>query len=224
MSNSGPVQCPLCHAQESELCCEDRQRKYFSCLICALIYVPEQYHLTPAEERLRYDSHQNSPTDPAYRKFLQRLLDPLLPRLKPGQQGLDFGCGPGPTLSLMLEEHGFSMDVYDPFYANDALLLERQYNFITCSEAIEHFSRPDTEWRRLLGLLQDGGVMGIMTQLYEPAIDFSGWYYKNDPTHIQFFSRTTFEWLAQRDNLDAQFYGGSVVILQKQDVGLRCKN
>jgi len=216
MSNDGGGQCPLCHQQQSRLYFEDRQRQYWACPVCALIYVPVYFHLSPVEERQRYDSHQNSASDPNYRSFLNRLMSPLLTYLRPGQQGLDFGCGPGPTLSLMLQERGFSMSVYDPFYANNLLVLQRCYDFITCTEAIEHFSRPDTEWRRLLSLLNDGGCLAIMTQLVDPLADFSGWYYKNDPTHIHFFSRQTFEWMALRDSLSVEFHGESVAIFKKR--------
>jgi len=218
MSNSGLSQCPLCRSLEASHFFKDKQREYWLCPDCRLIYVPQCFHLSPAEERQRYDSHQNSAEDPDYRCFLSRLMTPLLPHLKPGQKGLDFGCGPGPTLSVMLQEQGYPMSDYDPLYANNPDLLKQQYDFITCSEAIEHFSRPAEEWLKLLGLLKDGGVMAIMTQMHDPATNFSRWYYKNDPTHIHFFSRSTFEWLAQRDRLEAQFSGDSVVIFK---IGVR---
>jgi 16S rRNA G1207 methylase RsmC len=32
---------------------------------------------------------------------------------------LDFGCGPGPTLSILLAEQGQQVDLYDPFYHDD---------------------------------------------------------------------------------------------------------
>ena len=38
--------------------------------------------------------------------------------LKPGDYGLDFGCGPEP-LAAMLSEHGFSVALYDPFFYPD---------------------------------------------------------------------------------------------------------
>ena len=35
-------------------------------------------------------------------------------------RGLDFGCGPGPALTLLMEEAGFAkMNLYDPFYFAD---------------------------------------------------------------------------------------------------------
>jgi hypothetical protein len=34
-----------------------------------------------------------------------------------------------------------------------------------------------------------------MTELYNEGIDFASWYYKNDPTHVFFYSQETFEWI-----------------------------
>jgi len=218
MLSSDLSRCPLCTLRGGKPFFEDKRRQYYLCSNCELIYVPQCFHLSPEAERQRYDLHQNSAEDLSYRNFLQTLLTPLQEYLRPGQEGLDFGCGPGPTLSLMLQEQGYSMSVYDPFYASNPDLLARQYDFITCSEAIEHFSRPAEEWQRLTGLLRDGGVLAIMTMMYGPDTDFSHWYYKNDSTHIHFYSQKTFEWVAQRDNLKLNFYGDSVVIF-KMDSG-----
>ena len=215
MSNSAPEQCPLCLSHQVSPFSKDRQREYSLCSRCRLISVPARFHLSADAERRRYDCHQNSANDPDYRQFLQRLMKPLLTYIEPGQQGLDFGCGPGPTLSVMLQEQGYPMSVYDPFYANDVSVLQRQYDFITCSEAIEHFTQPEREWRRLLGLLVQGGRLAIMTRFHCSVPDFGNWYYKNDPTHIHFFSRATFDWLAQRDSLTVEYSGDSVAILEK---------
>jgi hypothetical protein len=215
MSNKRAGLCPLCHAGAIAFFYTDQYRSYYRCAACELIHVPAEYHLPATEERRRYDSHRNSPADSGYRDFLSRLLTPLLPRLPAGASGLDFGCGPGPTLSVMLREYGFSMAVYDPFYAEDKAVLQRRYDFITCSEAIEHFARPDIEWQRLLELLRDDGWLAIMTRFYDEQMNFARWYYKNDPTHIGFYSVATFEWLAQRDGLTVEFFGDSVAIFSR---------
>ena len=39
-----------------------------------------------------------------------------------------------------------------------------------------------------MGLLKSNGVLAIMTQILTPQKDFEQWYYKNDPSHIGFFS------------------------------------
>lgn len=207
--------CPLCESAPANEFCRDLRRRYFQCAECALIFADPAARLKPDEEKAVYDQHQNSPGDPRYRHFLNRIAEPLVERLgKPGLQGLDFGSGPGPTLSAMLAEQGYDMSVYDPFYAPDASVLNRRYDFVTCTEAIEHFHTPGKEWRLLLDLVKPGGWLGIMTRLVPESGDFSNWHYKIDPTHVSFFSRGTFRHLARRDRLACEFIGEDVILLK----------
>jgi hypothetical protein len=68
--------------------------------------VPKIYQLSEDEEKSRYDTHNNDPKDVRYRQFLSQLSEPLLKKISDNSFGLDFGAGPGPTLSLMLEDYG----------------------------------------------------------------------------------------------------------------------
>ncbi len=208
--------CPLCHGQTAEEFHRDRSRAYFRCPLCRLIFADPSSRLSPAEERRRYEQHENDPQDPRYREFLSRLVEPLAERLgQPPQEGLDFGCGPGPTLSLMMQERGHRMAVYDPFFAPDAATLTRTYNFITCTETFEHFHTPHREWALLSGLLRPGGWLGIMTKLARDRDSFAQWHYIRDPTHVSFFSRATFRYLAERDRLQLEFVGDDVILMKK---------
>lgn len=36
-----------------------------------------------------------------------------------------------------------------------------------------------------------------MTNMYSPEIDFNAWYYKNDKTHVFFYSDEAFNWIQQ---------------------------
>ncbi|MFQ5486930.1 MAG: class I SAM-dependent methyltransferase [Gammaproteobacteria bacterium] len=206
--------CPLCLGGDTRHYHRDR-RSYRQCRRCDLVYVPAAFHLDAVAEKRRYDQHRNNPQDPAYRAFLSRLMIPLLERLPPGAQGLDYGSGPGPTLSLMLAERGHAMNIYDAFYAPHEAALARRYDFLTCSETMEHFAAPGREWRRFLSLVRAGGWIGIMTQLREAKQDFAAWYYKNDDTHVCFYSRATFEFLARRHDLKLYFEEASVILLRR---------
>lgn len=206
--------CPLCEAS-AEPFCADGKRDYLRCPQCDLIFVPENFHLPPDEEKARYDHHQNNPDDPNYRKFLSRLFDPMKEKLEPGAEGLDFGCGPGPTLSLMFREAGFPCAEYDLHYADNPAVLETQYDFLTCSETMEHVYRPREEFERFLRLVKPRGWIGIMTQLHDEAAGpFEKWHYINDDTHVCFFSRQTFSWLAKTCGLSVEFYPDGVILLQ----------
>lgn len=207
--------CPLCGARGAHPHHRDAARAYLRCPVCALVFVPARHHLTAAQEKQRYDFHQNDPQDSGYRHFLARLFEPLAQRLPPGAAGLDFGCGPGPVLAQLFEQAGFPMRLYDPHYAADAGVLERQYDFVTCTEAAEHFARPGEEWRRLAALVRPDGWIGVMTSQYDVTESFANWYYKNDPTHVCFYARETFEWLARRHRLTLYFPSAGVILLQR---------
>lgn len=208
--------CPLCLHPGAQTHHHDTMRAYLRCPACALVFVPARHHLTATQEKQRYDFHQNSAQDAGYRRFLAQLFEPLAPRLAPGASGLDYGCGPGPVLARMFEDAGFSMSVYDPYFAPDSGALQRQYDFVTCTEAAEHFARPGAEWARIAGLVRPGGWIGIMTSLYDAAPPFAGWYYKNDPTHVCFYARPTFDWLARTYNLVPHILTTSVILLQRR--------
>jgi SAM-dependent methyltransferase len=208
------INCPLC-AHDGETFHRDRVRNYLRCPRCDLVFVPGKYHLPPEKEKARYDFHQNDPDDKNYRAFLARLAEPVKTKLAPGARGLDFGCGPAPTLSVMFEEADYTCAVYDLYYAPDQSVFETQYDFLTCSETMEHLGRPHEEFERFLQLVKPGGWIGIMTQLYDKApVPFKGWHYKDDDTHVGFYSRMTFEFLADTYSLRLEFHPDSVILLQ----------
>src|SRR5690554_2011507 len=107
------VPCPLCGARGAPAG-EAGGRPCLECPVCRLAWVSPESRLDAVAERARYETHENHPSDPGYRRFLARLADPLVERLRGGDQGLDYGSGPGPTLSLMLQEAGFPTATYDP--------------------------------------------------------------------------------------------------------------
>ncbi|HHZ83496.1 MAG TPA: class I SAM-dependent methyltransferase [Nitrospirales bacterium] len=207
--------CPLCQAENTIKICTDRHREYLRCQICQLIFVPPNFFLSADDEKARYDTHQNSPDDPKYRAFLSRLFIPMQNRLSPGSSGLDFGSGPGPTLSVLFEEAGHSMALYDHFYAPYPAVLDTPYDFITVTEVVEHLHHPREELDRLWTILKPGGILGIMTKLAPNQEAFAEWYYKRDPTHVCFFSRTTFEWLATQWPAALTCEENDVMLLEK---------
>ncbi len=208
--------CPLCYATPVEAFCQDKRRLYFRCQQCHLVFISPSQFLSANEEKSRYDLHQNAPDDDGYRRFLNRLLLPLNERLALHAQGLDFGSGPGPTLHLMFEELGHLMKIYDLFYAKDISLFEKSYDFITATEVLEHLHQPQKELNRLWQCLKPGGWLGLMTKLVLNRERFSTWHYKNDLTHVCFFSKATFEWLAIQWQADLIFADTDVILLRKK--------
>lgn len=207
--------CTLCHEVRRQ---EQLLRAFFNCSHCLAIHVPKHFHLPAALEKAEYDKHQNFPHDEGYRRFLSRIYEPLLQRIDAPASGLDFGCGPGPVLAMMLEEAGHRMARYDLFYYPDEQVLQQSYDFITATEVVEHLSAPVEVLDRLWSLLRPGGVLGLMTKRVTDIQAFATWHYKNDPTHITFFHERTLQWLANRWRCECELVGSDVVFFRKPAV------
>ena len=188
---------------------------YLKCSRCKLVFVAPGQRLNPEEEKSRYDLHENDPEDPNYRKFLSQLFDPLNKKLPPKSFGLDYGSGPGPTLHLMFEEAGHYMNIFDPFYDNDPVVLNNTYDFITTTETAEHFFEPGKEFNLLWTILKKGGYLGVMTKLLKKPEHFADWHYKEDDTHVAFYSEPTFQWIARHYGADVEIFGERTIILKK---------
>ena len=135
--------------------------------------------------------------------------------LAAGAQGLDFGCGPGPLLAQMFTERGCVMETYDPIFQSRLPAGGARFDFVTLSEVAEHLFTPLADFRQLAGWLKPGGWLGIMTALTD-QVDFATWYYRRDPTHVVFYSRRSFEWLARSLSFSPPtFHGERVILLQK---------
>ncbi|SFU41533.1 Methyltransferase domain-containing protein [Halomonas korlensis] len=207
--------CPLCTSRHTAFYHQDARRDYRQCLRCDLVFVPPAQRLSREAEKAIYDRHDNTPGDAGYRRFLSRLFDPLHQRLAPGARGLDFGAGPGPTLSVMFEEVGHPMAIYDPFYAPATFALTRRYDFITASEVVEHLFEPGRELERLAGMLHPDGWLALMTKRVTSKDAFARWHYIRDPTHVSFFSEASFVWLAQHLQLSLTLPAADVALLHK---------
>ena len=66
-----------------------------------------------------------------------------------------------------------------------------------------------------MGLLKSNGVFAIMTEILTPQIDFNQWYYKNDPSHIGFFSEKALNYLAEKWQAELYVISERVVIFKK---------
>ena len=189
--------------------------EYFRCKTCLGLFTDPKSRLSPEKEKERYSLHNNDVDDPEYRKFLSKLFDPLIKKLKKESRGLDYGCGPGPALASMLREAGFSVDIYDPYFFPDESYRDKVYDFITCTEAAEHFYEPHREFNKLDRVLADKGILGVMTNFYEDTINFEDWYYRKDPTHVVFYAVKTLQCIAEERSWEVDIQCGNVVFFKK---------
>lgn len=216
------MHCPLCHGEKTShyLNIDDGFRgnsDYFQCSECDLIFLDPARRLSPDAEKARYDLHQNSLDDPGYVDFLNRLVNPLCEMLSSGAKGFDFGCGPAPVLSVLMERKGYRMSFYDPFYAPDLDWRKQSWRFITCTEVLEHLFEPGSVIADLdRTLAGPGSLIAVMTQLFSEEIDFKDWWYRKDPTHVCFYSRRSFNWIAGNFEYETVYPDKNVIFLIKK--------
>jgi len=165
------------------------------------------------EEKIRYEKHNNDVNDPKYQQFVSPIVNAVMKKYQPKHLGLDFGAGTGPVVSKMLNEKGFDMKLYDPFFWNDLSLLNNKYDFIISSEVVEHFHSPKKEFNLLKSLLNENGSLYIMTNMLDDNIDFKSWYYKNDETHVFFYHKDTFEWIKEFYSFKSLSIDDKVILL-----------
>lgn len=207
--------CPVCETHTLVPFQTINNTRYHRCEACEATVMDQSGWLDGREEKAIYDLHDNNPQDEGYRRFLSKLTGPLLERLKPGARGLDFGCGPGPALALMLREEGMDMELYDPFFYPDTSVLERPYDFITCTEVVEHLHHPAQVFRQLDQRLAPGGWLGVMTCFQTDDERFANWHYRRDPTHIVFYRQATLQWLASAHGWALEIPAKDVALFRK---------
>jgi hypothetical protein len=223
------MDCPLCECEATRPFQPELADAYRECPDCALVFLEPRAHPSLQAERARYLEHRNSPLDEGYREYLAQALDPLVEKLEEALpssaaeranaraaiEGLDFGCGPGPTACVILAERGYSCANYDPFFAFDAALLERSWDFVVCTEVVEHLRRPGAAWELLDRLLLEGGWLAVRTELLAPEVDFETWWYRRDQTHLCFYRAETMEWIAEHFEWELESPSAKVRLFHK---------
>jgi len=208
--------CIVCKSElVSSFITKDR-KTYWQCSHCSVKFLDQAFFIDEDTEKGRYLEHHNEIGDPAYLKFLSKLSEPLMAKLKPDDRGLDFGCGHGPALAEMLKAKGYDIDLYDPFFYPNKEIFSKKYNFITCTETAEHFFNPNKEFKTLDSLLLPDAWLGVMTTFLTEDKLFENWYYRRDPTHVVFYSQKTFEVIAEQNNWQLE--------IPAKDIALFCKN
>lgn len=210
------LNCPVCGSDATGVLLIDRMNKeYHRCTVCQATFLDPSHFLTCEAEHAHYLTHENAVDDAGYRTYLAKLAEPLLARLHPVSSGLDYGCGPAPALAEMIQEAGHSMAVFDPFFETDRSPLTQTYDFVTCTETVEHFHLPAAEFKRLSRLLRPGGLLAVMTIFQTEDALFENWRYRHDPTHVVFYREHTFAVLAQNLAMQCETISKDVVFLTK---------
>lgn len=198
--------CPLCSSKASFFCSVANDQNYYKCPGCHAIFLDPNKHIDHLSEKNRYETHNNDVKDSRYQNFVKPITDTILQKFDKDSDGLDYGCGTGPVASVILEQNGFKkIALYDPFFKPNKACLTRCYDFIICCEVIEHFFYPKKEFEILRKLLRTTGQLFCKTSILKESIsptEFNHWWYKNDPTHVFFYTPNTLEYIANTFNFN----------------------
>jgi len=188
--------CPLCSGAK-HVYYREGKRTYYQCKECGSISLDESCHLSPKAEKERYLEHNNDVDDDRYQNFVKPITSAILSDFKSHHKGLDYGAGTGPVITKILADCSYNIKTYDPYFHNYPDYLKEKYDYIVCCEVMEHFNNPYIEFKRLKNLLHENGKLYCKTELFKEDTDFKNWYYKNDPTHVFFYTEKSINWIKE---------------------------
>ena len=185
-----------------------RDRSYARCEQCGGITLDRKYLPGPDAEKARYDLHRNSLADAGYRAWLEGFLDDTFRGIEAHDSRgatsirtvLDYGSGPEPALVALLRERGYQVRGWDPYYASDAHPAPDSADLVTCLEVAEHFFEPAKAFASIAATVRPSGWLAVGTHLV-PDTPFERWWYREDGTHVAFWTERAFELLAAEHGL-----------------------
>jgi hypothetical protein len=196
--------CRLCQ-NPSQIIFED-VRPFYACNVCGLIF--SDCLLSAEEVEKHYKNQYSSGFD--WKKEAQHFVEwfdhfgfavPVRTL-----SIFDYGSGGG-FLTKALREMSFKVDCYEPILHGE---FNREnyaeaYEIVILNEVVEHLEDINKTLDTVYSILADNGVVFIKTNLTDKLINnplnfyelFKGWWYKDDPTHISFFSSLTIEYICK---------------------------
>ena len=173
--------------------------------MCSSDLKDSSIHVDLDEEFKIYENHNNSIHDKKYVNYLKDFIDhSVVPFSGNGRQGFDFGSGPEPVLSMIMEnDYGYEMDIHDKFYATEKVYENKKYDLITSTEVIEHLDNPLEYFKLFKDHLNNNGILALMTLFHPVDRDkILEWFYIRDKSHISFFTPKTMEIIAEKTELE----------------------
>ncbi|MGI5174162.1 class I SAM-dependent methyltransferase [Treponema sp. OMZ 840] len=178
---------------------------------CGGIFVHPDCFISAEAQKKRYLLHNNSLADKGYRSFLADFADTALFYIKkllgrPPHTVFDYGCGNGALVELLasytrsgLLPEDTEIRGWDPFFAPGVQFFPGGADAVLCLEVAEHFESPHEGFAGLARACKAGGILAVHT-LFAPdnVDDFKSWWYKEDPTHVSFYTQKALELCAKR--------------------------
>ncbi len=207
--------CTVCKNNKIKFFFNIKKLDYWQCERCKATMLNPVQFISRNEEKKHYLKHNNEINDTGYRNFLANLIEPLKEKISINDIGLDYGCGYAPGLADILRKDGFNVELYDPIFFKNENIFFRKFNFITCSEVVEHFFKPYDEFHKIDSLLATNSWLAIMTSFMTEDRLFENWHYRRDPTHVVFYKKTTFKIIGYQRNWKVNFPSKNIVIFNK---------
>lgn len=214
------IACPLCQSTQATPFALDYYPlgHFYKCSGCLGVFKSTKLYLNEADEKSRYDTHNNSLEDDRYLNYLKKSWDRFASHLsKHPQSLLDFGCGPVKAIEHILKDQkNLNIKSWDKYYFSSPLT--ETFDVIFCHEVVEHFLNPDQCFKDLKAYTHSGTSICIRTEFYpESESVFRNWYYKNDPTHVFFYHPDSFDVVANKlDGKVTHIFDGNKCIIEIQ--------
>ncbi|MBN2895902.1 MAG: class I SAM-dependent methyltransferase [Campylobacterales bacterium] len=192
------MNCPVCTAQTLHFFDPLMEWDFYRCPTCKLIFKDPKHAPSAAKELQIYNNHHNTIDSPGYAPMFEEFIDfSFRADLNSIHEVLDFGCGPGPVLAVLMKRLGLHVSLYDKYFHPHPCYEGKVFDLITCTEVIEHVADPLGLLRFFHQHLHKGGYLALMTQFHpNDETHFLQWWYRKDPTHVTFFRPETFAYMA----------------------------
>jgi len=200
--------------------------RYWRCEACGSVFMDPTAYLGDEGEKSRYLRHENSLQEPGYRGYLGAFLDGILAfeGIEPNgiERVFDYGSGPTPALVELLRLRGFQASGWDPFFDPRGKSFEGGADLVTCLEVAEHFQNPMKGFCGLAQNARPGGWIAVATHVVNPdrqtlARDFPAWWYRQDPTHVVFYTKNGLILVGERAGLRYAGQAGAYTYLFQRD-------
>ncbi len=207
--------CKICNNFTVKTADSKTQKEYHKCSACCYIFLDEIFYVDETREKSHYDKHHNSFDSLGYVKMFEDLIEEFVtPHKADIKTALDFGCGRGEVLPILLERNSVLCDRYDLFYFPQKVYDSKTYDIILSTEVFEHLQNPLEVLKELLLHVREGGYLLLMSAFHPNNDDeFFKWWYIRDVTHIGFFNMATFKHLADALNLKIIKHNNKNIIL-----------
>jgi SAM-dependent methyltransferase len=193
--------CNLCGFNKvNPLIIPNDKRIYYYCSECCLIFVDTVCHLDKEMEKKILSSQNQSIDKAEYVEYVNQIIQMVLPYINEENIGLDYGCGPSPTLTYLLEKENITCFNNDNNFGYTHPY--KEYDFIFAIECLEKFKEPDKEFDKILTLLKPGGILGVMTETYPEINRFRFWHNRQDRIHVSYYHRNTISYFMDNKDLE----------------------